>query len=76
MSQKNLLYTSLTPSLFIEVPELSQDGSFICVLGISNLHISTIFLLNVGTDRFWENGIIYFSLHMKSEMFHSISSIT
>ena len=47
--EKNLLYTSLTPSLFIEVPELSQEGSFICVLGISNLHISTIFLLNVGT---------------------------
>ena len=43
------MYTSLTPSLFIEVPDLSQDGSFICVLGISNLHISTIFLLNVGT---------------------------
>ena len=29
-----------------------------------------------GTDMFWENGIIYFSLHMKSEMFHSISSFT
>ena len=43
------MYTSLTPSHFIEVPDLSQDGSFICVLGISNLHISTIFLLNVGT---------------------------
>ena len=41
--------TNLTPSLFIEVPELSREGSFICVLGISNLHISTIFLLNVGT---------------------------
>jgi hypothetical protein len=40
--------TSLSPSLFIEVPELSQEGSFICVLRISNLHISTIFLLNVG----------------------------
>ena len=25
------------------------QGSFICVLGISNLHISTIFLLNDGT---------------------------
>ena len=49
MSQKNLLYTNLTPSLFIEVPELSQEGSFICVLSISNLHISTIFLLNAGT---------------------------
>jgi hypothetical protein len=30
-------------------PELSQEESFICVLGISNIHISTIFLLNVGT---------------------------
>jgi hypothetical protein len=47
MPEKNLLYTSLTPSFFIEVPELSQEGSF--VLGISNLRISTIFLLNVGT---------------------------
>ena len=33
MPQKNLLYTSLTPSLFIEVYELSQEGSFLCVLG-------------------------------------------
>jgi hypothetical protein len=41
--------TSLIPSHFIEVPELSQEGSYICVLGISNLHISTIFLLNAGT---------------------------
>jgi hypothetical protein len=49
MPQKNLLYTRLTPSLFIEVPELRQEGSFICVLGLSNLHISTIFLLNAGT---------------------------
>jgi hypothetical protein len=49
MLKKNLLYTSLTPSLFIEVPELSREGSFICVLGISNLDISTIFLLNAGT---------------------------
>jgi hypothetical protein len=33
-----------------EVPELSQEGSFICVLGISNLHIFfTIFLLIAGT---------------------------
>jgi hypothetical protein len=42
--QKNLLHTSLTPSLFFEVPELSQEGSFKCVLDISNLHISKIFL--------------------------------
>jgi hypothetical protein len=49
MLKKNLLYTSLTPSPFIEVPELSPEGSFICVLGISNLRISMIFLLNVGT---------------------------
>jgi hypothetical protein len=39
----NLLYTSLTPSLFTEVPELSQEESFICVLGISNLHILRFF---------------------------------
>ena len=45
----NLLYTSLTPSLFIEVHELSQEGSFICALVISSLHISTFFLLNAGT---------------------------
>ena len=40
--------TSLTPSLFTEVPVLSQESerSCICVLGISNLPISTIFLLN------------------------------
>jgi hypothetical protein len=49
MPSKNLLHTSLTPSLFIEVPELRQEESFICVLGTSNLHISTIFLLNAGT---------------------------
>jgi hypothetical protein len=35
--------------MYILVPELSQEGSFICVLGISNLHISTIFQLNAGT---------------------------
>jgi hypothetical protein len=56
MPLKNLRYTSLSPSLIIEVPELGQEGH--------------------GTDMLWENGIIYFSLHMKSEMFHSISSIT
>ena len=49
LNKRNLLYTNLTPSLFIKVSELSQEGSFICVLGISNLHISTIFLLNAGT---------------------------
>jgi hypothetical protein len=49
MSWKNILYTSLTPSLFIEGHELSQEVSFIYVLGISSLHISTIFLLNAGT---------------------------
>jgi hypothetical protein len=40
--------TSLTPSLFTEIPVLSQESewSCICVLGISNLPISTIFLLN------------------------------
>jgi hypothetical protein len=34
---------------YLLVRKLSQEGSFICVLGISNLHISTIFLLNAGT---------------------------
>jgi hypothetical protein len=41
--------TSLTPSLFTEVPVLSRESEWsecICVLGISNLPISTIFLLN------------------------------
>jgi hypothetical protein len=34
MLYKNLLYTSLTPSPFIEVPELSQEGSLMCVRDI------------------------------------------
>jgi hypothetical protein len=40
--------TSLTLSLFTEVPVLRQESerSCICVLVISNLPISTIFLLN------------------------------
>jgi hypothetical protein len=44
-------YTSLTLSHFTEVPELCQesDRSCICVLGISNVTISTIFLLNFET---------------------------
>jgi hypothetical protein len=59
----HLLYTSLTPSLFIEVPELSQKGLFICVLGVSNLHISTIFLLNAGTvPTMW---YIFFSFYYR-----------
>jgi hypothetical protein len=39
--------TSLTPSPFTEVPVLSQESerSCICVLVISNLPISTIFLI-------------------------------
>ena len=47
--QKNLLYNSLSPSLFIEIHVLSQEESFTCVLGMSILPISTIFLQNVGT---------------------------
>ena len=50
---------SLTPSLFTEGPVLSQESeqSCICVLGISNLPISTIFLLN-----FWNfsDSVIFF----------------
>jgi len=46
-----LLDASLTPSLLIVVPVLSQesDRSCICVLGIPNLPISTIYLLNFRT---------------------------
>jgi hypothetical protein len=42
---------SLTPPLVIVIPVPSQesDRSCICVLGISILHISTIFLLDFGT---------------------------
>jgi len=51
--------TSLTPSLFTEVPVLSQESerSCICFLGIYNLPISTIFLLN-----FWNfsDSVIFF----------------
>jgi hypothetical protein len=47
------------PSLFTEVPVLSPESerSCICVLGISNLPISTIFLLN-----FWNfsDSVIFF----------------
>jgi hypothetical protein len=53
------MYTSLTPSLFIEVPELSQEESFICVLGISNIPVSTIFFLNAGTV----STVLYFFFH-------------
>ena len=49
MLQKNLVYSSLSPSLFIEIHVLSQEESFTCVLGISILPISTIFLYIVGT---------------------------
>ena len=54
--------TSLTPSLFTEVPVLSQESerSCTCVLGISNLPISTIFLLNVW--NFSECDILFFIL--------------
>ena len=51
--------TSLTSSPFTEVPVLSQESerSCICVLGISNLPISAIFLLN-----FWNfsDSVIFF----------------
>ena len=44
-------YTSLTLSHCTEVPMLCQESgrSCICVLGISNVTLSTIFLLNFGT---------------------------
>jgi hypothetical protein len=54
--------TSLIPSLFIEVPVLRQESewSCICVLGISNIPISTIFLL-----YFWNfsGDVILFSFY-------------
>ena len=45
--------TSLTPSLFTEVP--------VCVLGISNLPISTIFLMNLW--NFSDSVIFLFSFY-------------
>ena len=50
----------LTPSLFTEVPVLSQESerSCICVLGILNLPISTIFLLNFW--NFSDDVILFF----------------
>jgi hypothetical protein len=52
--------TSLTPSLFTEVPVLSPESewSYICVLGISHFPISTIFLLNVW--NFSDDVILFF----------------
>ena len=49
--------TSLTPSLFTKVPVLSQESERSSELGISNLPISTIFLLN-----FWSfsDSVIFF----------------
>jgi hypothetical protein len=43
--------TSLTPSLFIEVPVPSQESeqSYFCELGVSILPLSKIFLLEFGT---------------------------
>ena len=48
---------SLIPPLFIEVPVQSQDSesSCRCVLGLSILPISTIFLLNF--EQFQKGGI-------------------
>ena len=52
--------TSLTSSLFTEVPVLIQESewSCICVLGISHFHISTIFLLNFW--NFSDDVILFF----------------
>jgi hypothetical protein len=52
--------TSLTPSLFTEVPVLSPESewSYICVLGISHFPISTIFLLYVW--NFSDDVILFF----------------
>ena len=57
--------TSLAPSLFTEVPVLSKESerSCICVLGISNLPISTIFLLNFW--NFFDSMIFFFSFYYR-----------
>ena len=57
--------TSLTPSLFTEVPVLSQESewSCICVLGISHFPISTIFLLNFW--NFSDDVILFFSCYYR-----------
>jgi hypothetical protein len=58
--KKNLLYTSLTPSLFIEILLLSQDRSCLFMWGISNLPIPTFFRWIVGTVYFF----IFVSLYV------------
>ena len=57
--------TSLTSSFFTEVPVLSQESesSCICVLGISNLPISTIFLFNFW--NFSDSVIFLFSFYYR-----------
>ena len=58
--------TSLTPSLFPEVPVLSHESErseCICVLGISNLPISTIFLMNLW--NFSDSVIFLFSFYYR-----------
>jgi hypothetical protein len=57
--------TSLTPSPFTEVPVLSQESerSCICVLVISNLLISTIFLLTFW--NFSDSVIFFFSIYYR-----------
>jgi ABC-type anion transport system duplicated permease subunit len=52
MPKNNLLYTSLTPSLFIKPGAVM----YICV---RRIYLSTIFLLNVGTGP----TVWYFFLH-------------
>jgi hypothetical protein len=74
LKKVTIWYQFLTPSLFIEVPELSQEGSFICVLGISNLHISTILLLNVGiVPTVW---YIFFSFYYRLCARQSVNCFT
>ena len=56
--------TSLTPLLFIEVHVLSHcEWSCICVLGISNCPISTIFLLNFW--NFFDDVILFFHFYYR-----------
>ena len=55
--------TSLTSSLFIKVPVLSQESerSCICVLGVSNFLIFTIWLLKFGSvPTVWYHLFVHF----------------
>jgi hypothetical protein len=57
--------TSLTPSLFIEVPLPSQESD---QLGVSILSLSTIFLLDLGT---FSTGILLLRVYIEDMTFYA-----